>query len=204
MAARPSSRYRTPMAEPLISIFARWPEPGVAKTRLIPAFGSDGAAAIYRKLLAHTVEVARASGVQFELRITGAEPAAFRAAFGDDLIVTEQGNGDLTDRLDRVPAPAILIGSDCPGLTPALLRTAADWLGSRPMVIGPATDGGYYLLGYRRPAPFAFTDMPWSTDAVFAETLRRFAAQGVELAVLPALSDIDTVEDLAQWPEYLP
>lgn len=192
------------MAEPPISIFARWPEPGKAKTRLISAFGADGAAAIYTKLLAHTVEVARASGVPFELRVTGASPEDFRAGLGEDLNIVEQGDGDLSARLGRVPAPAIVIGSDCPGLTPAILRAAHDTLQTDPMVIGPASDGGYYLLGYREEAGFAFEDMEWSTERVFEETLRRFAARGIRPAVLPELSDIDTPEDLAQWPEFLP
>ncbi len=204
MAPRPSSRYRQFMADTLISIFARWPEPGKAKTRLIPAFGAVGAAAIYTKLLAHTVEVARASGVPFELRVTGAAPDAFRAGLGEDLQIVEQGEGDLSAKLARVPAPAIVVGSDCPGLTPAVLRAARDTLETDPMVIGPASDGGYYLLGYREDADFAFRDMEWSTPLVFAETLQRFVTAGIRPAVLPELSDVDTAEDLADWPEFLP
>lgn len=204
MAPRQSSRYRRCMAEPLISIFARWPEPGRAKTRLIPAFGAEGAAAIYTHLLAHTVSVARASGVPFELRVTGAEPTNFLAAFGEDLHIKDQGDGDLTARLGRVPAPAIVIGSDCPGLTPAILRAARDALETAAAVIGPASDGGYYLLGYREEAEFAFQAMEWSTPRVFEETLRRFAAKGIRPAMLPELGDVDTSEDLADWPEFLP
>lgn len=192
------------VSDPLISIFARWPEPGQAKTRLIPEYGPEGAAAIYRKLLAHTVEVARASEVPFELRVTGAEPELFRKALGEDLQVVEQGEGDLSAKLGRVPVPAILIGSDCPGLTPNVLRAARDTLETDPMVIGPASDGGYYLLGFRDPAPFAFEGMEWSTAEVFTETLKRFVAQGIRPAVLPELSDVDTPDDLAQWPEFLP
>ena len=204
MAPRPSSRYRRFMADTLISIFARWPEPGKAKTRLIPAFGADGAAAIYAKLLAHTVEVARASSVPFELRVTGAAPDAFRAGLGEDLQIVDQGDGNLSAKLARVPAPAIVVGSDCPGLTPAVLRAARDTLETDPMVIGPASDGGYYLLGYREGADFAFRDMEWSTRHVFAETLQRFVTAGIRPAVLLELSDIDTAQDLADWPEFLP
>ncbi|GAA4641777.1 TIGR04282 family arsenosugar biosynthesis glycosyltransferase [Pontixanthobacter gangjinensis] len=192
------------MTEPLISIFCRWPTPGEAKTRLIPGFGPEGAAAIYTKLLAHTVEVARASGIAFELRVTGAPPTHFREALGQDLRVVEQGDGDLTAKLSRVSAPAIVIGSDCPGLIPQVLIAARDTLQTDPMVIGPASDGGYYLLGYKESADFAFTDMEWSTDTVFAETLKRFVAQGIRPAVLPELSDVDTAADLEQWPEFLP
>ncbi len=192
------------MPVPVISIFARWPEPGQAKTRLIPHFGPDGAAAIYRKLLTHTVEVARASGIPFELRVTGAAPHAFHEWFGGDLDIKDQGDGDLTARLSRVPAPTIVIGSDAPGLTAAMLRTACDMLDTHPAVIGPAHDGGYYLLGYREDAAFAFADMPWSTEAVFDETVRRFAARGIEPFRLPALGDIDTASDLENWPGFLP
>lgn len=192
------------MTTPLISIFCRWPTPGEAKTRLIPGFGAEGAAAIYTKLLAHTVEVARTSGIAFELRVSGAPPERFREALGEDLQVVDQGSGGLTDKLSRVPAPAIVIGSDCPGLTPAILVAARDALLTDAMVIGPASDGGYYLLGYNQPADFAFTDMEWSTDSVFAETLKRFAARGIRPAVLPELSDVDTAADLEEWPEFLP
>lgn len=192
------------MAEPLLSIFARWPRPGEVKTRLIPHFGAEGAARIYTRLLAHTIAVARDSGVPFALRVTGGEPELFRAAFGSELAVVGQGGGDLTARLSAVAPPAMVIGSDCPGLTPAILRAAADTLRTDPMVIGPASDGGYYLLGYNEDAAFAFADMPWSTDAVFGETVRRFAARGMRPAVLPELSDVDTPEDLEQWPEFLP
>ena len=122
------------VTDPLISIFCRWPEPCKAKTRLIPGFGAEGAAAIYTKLLAHTVEVCRASGIAFELRVTGASPDQFKAGLGEDLQVVEQGDGDLTDKLSRVPAPAIVIGSDCPGLTPAVLTAARDTLETDEMV----------------------------------------------------------------------
>lgn len=192
------------MADPLLSIFARWPRPGEVKTRLIPQFGAEGAARVYTRLLAHTLAVARESGVPFELRVTGGDPELFRAAFGNDLNVVEQGDGDLTARLSAVPPPAMVIGSDCPGLTSAILRAAADTLRTDPMVIGPASDGGYYLLGYNEDAGFAFADMPWSTDAVFGETVRRFALRGIRPAVLPELTDVDTPEDLEQWPGFLP
>ncbi len=192
---------------PHLHIFARWPEPGEAKTRLIPAFGADGAAAIYTKLLAHTVAVAKDSELDFTVRTTGAAPERFRQAFGDDVTFTDQGDGDLSAKLSRVPAPAIVIGSDCPGLTPALLRAARDTLartdgGQEAMVIGPARDGGYYLLGFTEDAGFAFADMAWSTDTVFAETVRRFVARGIRPAILPELSDVDTADDLADWPEF--
>lgn len=182
-------------------IFARLPQPGMVKTRLIPALGETGAAELYRRLLDHTLAEARASGLPLELRVTGGEIADFRQIFGDDFDLVEQGEGDLGERLGRVTTPAIIIGSDCPGISAPILRAAADALDERPVVLGPATDGGYYLIGHREPVPFLFENMAWSTPSVFAETLSRLAARGIGPAVLPELADIDTPEDLASWPE---
>ena len=176
--------------------------PGKAKTRLIPALGEEGAARAYARLLQHTIDVARESGLPVELRVTGGEVTAFTQLWGDDLAVTEQGEGDLGERMTRVATPALLIGSDCPGITAPLLRAAADALNDRRVVLGPASDGGYYLLGLREPMPFLFEDMAWSTPQVLPETLARLAARGIGPAILPELSDIDTPEDLAMWPQF--
>ena len=189
---------------PLLAIFARWPEPGKAKTRLIPTHGAVGAAKVYRKLLEHTVTQARASGLKFELRVTGAEPKRFHEWLGDDLTVVDQGEGDLGEKLARVPAPNMVIGSDAPELSGEILQQAAAALAGEAAVIGPAEDGGYYLLGTRDPAPFAFADMEWSTETVCAETIARFEARGITPAMLPVLADIDTGEELARYPEFRP
>ena len=87
-------------------------------------------------------------------------------------------------------------------MTPELFRVAARELAERDVVIGPASDGGYYLIGLARPMPFLFAEMEWSTETVFAETLARAAAQGIGPAVLPELDDIDTPGDLARWPDF--
>ena len=188
---------------PEIAIFARWPEPGKAKTRLIPALGAEGAAKLYARLLELTVREARASSLPFHLRITGDDPARFREWLSDDLDVRDQGDGDLGDKLARVPTPGLMIGSDCPGLTAALLREAADALATHEAVIGPADDGGYWLLGLRDPCRDLFTDMAWSTPQVFPETMRRLDALGIAPHMLPELTDIDTGDDLEAWPELL-
>ena len=190
------------MVSPKLSIFARLPVPGKVKTRLIPALGEEGAARLYARLLAQTVEVARESGLDFELRVTGGEVAAFHALFGSDVAVVDQGEGDLGAKMARVEAPALLIGSDCPGVTAPLLRAAAGALEDRRVVLGPANDGGYYLIGFSEPVPYLFDAMEWSTPSVLPETLRRLAERGMGPAVLPELADIDTAEDLAQWPEF--
>jgi len=189
---------------PRIVIFARWPEPGKVKTRLALEIGNEAAARIYRRLLNHTLAAARASNLSLELRVTGAEPERFATEFGTDLVIADQGQGDLGERLARVDTPALIIGSDLPGLTPDLLREAAAALASHDVVIGPARDGGYWLIGLRDLAPWLFADMAWSTPAVLPETLARLDARGIAPALLPELADIDEPQDLAAWPEILP
>jgi uncharacterized protein len=183
--------------------FARFPVAGECKTRLIPAVGAEGAAAIHTKLVEICVAAMRGSGLLIELWTTGAEAQAFRDWLGDDITFVDQGEGDLGDRLARAAAPysVIFIGSDAPDLDSARLIAAAAALRTAPAVIGPAEDGGYYLLGLNAPAPWLFTDMDWGTETVFDETMRRFAAHDIIPTVLEMLADVDRPEDLARWPE---
>lgn len=183
--------------------FARFPVAGMCKTRLIPAVGAEGAAAIHTKLVEICVAAMRGSGLSIELHTTGAEALAFREWLGGDIAFIDQGEGDLGDRLARAaaPYPVIFIGSDAPDLDADRLIAAATALANAPAVIGPAEDGGYYLLGLNAPAPWLFTDMGWGTETVFEETMRRFAAHGIAPVVLEPLADVDRPEDLARWPE---
>ncbi|WP_295631216.1 TIGR04282 family arsenosugar biosynthesis glycosyltransferase [Novosphingobium sp.] len=185
---------------PGIALFARYPTPGVAKTRLIPALGEEGAAALHRKLVELTLAAVRDSGLPFEVRVTGASPAAFAAWLGDTVSLVPQGDGDLGARLARVEAPMLLIGSDCPDLTPTHLLAAARRLETSAAVIGPAGDGGYWLLGLAHALPECFQAMPWGTDTVAAETRARLAAVGITPVELDTLHDCDRPEDLARWP----
>ena len=160
--------------------------------------------AVYRALLGHTIVQARLSKLPMEVRYDGAEAVDFAAMLGDDIAYARQAEGDLGARMAAVPPPCILIGSDAPDVTPSLLREAARALTDAPAVIGPANDGGYWLLGLAEPMPFLFEDMEWSTDAVLPETLRRLEARGIAPAMLPELTDVDTGEDLARYPQFDP
>ena len=191
------------MSLPRVSIFARYPVPGKAKTRLIPAIGEAAAAALHRRLVEHTVAVVQASGLPCELRVTGAPLGDFAAWLGRDVPLVAQGNGDLGERLARVPAPVMLIGSDCPDLASWHLQQATQALSSNTAVIGPAADGGYWLLGLSRAIPHCFTDISWSTDAVAGQTRTRLADEGITPAELETLHDCDQPEDLARWPWLL-
>ncbi|MBP0443829.1 TIGR04282 family arsenosugar biosynthesis glycosyltransferase [Roseomonas sp. SSH11] len=190
---------------PRVALFSRYPEPGRAKTRLIPALGPEGAANLHRRLTERTLQALCASGLAHELRHTGAPEPAFRAWLGQALPMVEQGEGDLGARMARAAeaTPVILLGADLPDLSPRHLQAAAGALRDHAAVIGPAEDGGYYLLGLREPMPFLFEPMEWGTATVFSTTMARFAAHGVTPALLEPLADLDRPEDLARWPGLL-
>ncbi|NPD68747.1 glycosyltransferase [Lichenicola cladoniae] len=190
-------------ALPRLVLFTRYPDPGRAKTRLIPAIGAAAAASLHRRLTERAVATLRAAGRSIELRTTGADPCRFSAWLGDGLAPTDQGEGDLGQRLDRAAAlpPVILLGADVPDLQVRHLEAAASALETYPAVIGPAEDGGYYLLGLARPMPFLFDAMPWGTERVLAETMARLDRHGASYATLETLADLDRPEDLARWPD---
>lgn len=192
-------------ALPRLVLFTRYPEAGRAKTRLIPAVGAAAAASLHRRLTERAVATLRASGLPIELRTTGADPDRFATWLGDGLSPTDQGEGDLGERLDRAAAqpPVILLGADVPDLQVRHLEAAALALETHPAVIGPAEDGGYYLLGLARPMPFLFDAMPWGSDRVLAETMRRLERHDVPYVLLETLADLDRPEDLTRWPELV-
>ena len=97
------------------------------------------------------------------------------------------------DGFDRV----VLVGTDCPGLTAAILTRAFRLLDRHPVVLGPAADGGYYLVGLQMPVPAVFRNMPWGTSRVLSRTTRILRSLGIAVASLPQLADIDRPEDLA-------
>jgi uncharacterized protein len=181
-----------------VALFTRWPEAGKAKTRLIPALGPQGAADLHKRLTERSVATVRAAGLGLEIRSTGAGPARFRDWLGVESVI-DQGEGDLGERLARTAEtlPVLLLGADIPGLLPHHLTAAAAALATTPAVIGPAADGGYWLLGLAVPMPQLFTGIEWGTDAVLAATLAKLPPGTPRL---DTLSDLDTPEDLAHWP----
>lgn len=199
-----------PEAERLI-VFTRYPHPGRVKTRLIPELGAEGAAALQREMIAHVVDaarqVSRQRGARVEIRHAGGEESVFREWLGKDLIYREQSAGDLGERmhgalaqaLEQGGGRAVLFGTDVPGLSPAILHHALDALKDHDAVIGPASDGGYYLLGLRRDAPRLFHGIEWSTGEVFEKTARIAMELGLSLAKVDELRDVDRPEDLEAW-----
>jgi uncharacterized protein len=193
-----------------VIVFAKAPQPGHAKTRLIAALGAEGAAALAERLLHAALAHALAADLgPVELCVTPdrRHPAFAAAAEDGRLALTDQGDGDLGQRmaraLDRVLAlhdHALLIGTDAPLLDAPYLRAAAVALTEADAVFGPAADGGYTLVGLRRPAPGLFTGMRWSHEQVMAQTRERLAALALRHIELPVLHDVDEPADLAHVP----
>lgn len=198
-------------ARPRLILFTRFPVPGKVKTRLIPAFGPEGAAALHRRLVLQTLRTARAlcrkHEVDLEIRFAGDDAGAMSHWLGSQWRFRPQCLGDLGERMARAFAesfaegsPAtVLIGSDCPELTEPGLAEAFAALRTHPAVLGPATDGGYYLIGLTRPTPELFQGIAWGTDAVLAQSRAVLARLGIAPALLTALGDVDRPEDVAAW-----
>jgi rSAM/selenodomain-associated transferase 2/rSAM/selenodomain-associated transferase 1 len=191
-----------------IMIFARYPVPGKAKTRLIPALGPEGAARMHRRMTEHVVSVARAvrklGNAAVWVHFTQGRERDFRAWLGADLDYALQCAGDLGTRLlwafktafqDGAKA-ALAVGSDVPGMTAEILRQGLEDLHDHDVVIGPAVDGGYYLIGMQSLHSELFTGIDWGTGRVCGQTLARIDSLGLKVAELPRLSDVDRSEDL--------
>jgi len=188
---------------PRLVLFVRYPTAGACKTRLIPALGAVGAAALHRRLTERTIAVLTRNGCPVTIAYTGAGQSAFEDWLGRDLGLIEQVAGDLTDRLLAFVdhAPVIFFGADTPDLDTHHVVDAVAGLERHDVVIGPAEDGGYYLIGIRRRLVELFVDMPWGTDRVLPETLARLDRLAIKPCLLETLSDCDRPEDLKKWPQ---
>jgi rSAM/selenodomain-associated transferase 1 len=197
-----------------VLVFAKAPVAGEAKTRLIPALGAAGAAALHERLVDRALATAVAAAVgPVELCCTPDDPhpalAALARMHGASLAA--QGAGDLGARMNAAfrralaGAPAaIVIGCDCPALTPEHLRAAAAALaGGVDAVLAPAEDGGYVLIGLARGAPSLFERIAWGGPTVMAETRARLAALGLRWQELATLWDVDRPADLDRLPREL-
>lgn len=183
-------------------LFTRLPVAGQAKTRLIPAIGPSAAAEVHRKLTERTVKLLSLSMLSVEVQYTGGKIAEFKNWLGHEVDFVEQPDGDLSKKLLSAidPAPVIFFGSDTPDLQAGHIEEAIEGLDNHDVTIGPAEDGGYYLIGIRQPLPYLFENMPWSTEAVFDETMKRMKRSNLSVKILETLSDCDRPDDLERWP----
>lgn len=196
-----------------LAIFTRFPVPGACKTRMIPALGPEGAAALQHAMTEHAFNTARETrnriDTQLEVRFTGGTVAQFRQWLGAEATYTLQEEGDLGERMVATVSRAyaegcestVIIGSDCPGITVDIIEQAFEALTNHDIVLGPATDGGYYLVGLRRPVRAVFKGIQWGADSVFRQTLACTVREKLNLALLPPLDDVDRPEDLPCWQQ---
>jgi len=204
-----------------VIVYSRCPVPGECKTRLVGALGAEGAAALQRGMTEHAMRqirlCARGRRALIEVHYAGADEHRLRTWLGEDLEYHAQCDGDigermarsLDDALGRGASRAILVGTDCPGITRAILSDALDALDHTDVVLGPAADGGYYLVGMGRSArrkavPGLFDGVRWSTSHVLDETLSLARAGGLSTACVARLEDVDRPEDLDVWRRVAP
>jgi rSAM/selenodomain-associated transferase 2/rSAM/selenodomain-associated transferase 1 len=196
-------------------VLTRFPRLGEVKTRLVPPLTAEAALALHDRLARHAVARARALAVTGEARVEVRADAAYARAASEWLGVPGisyryQGDGTLGDKLRRAFAEGfmrgdgkiVVIGADCPRLTPEHLRDALRRLDGADVVLGPAVDGGYYLIAIRREAQAAalaelFADIAWGTPTVLDSTIAACERAGLSFALLGELPDVDRPEDLA-------
>jgi len=190
-------------AKSLLIIFYRNPEIGKVKTRLAATVGDERALQIFRKLSFHTKDVTeklQADKIVFYSDAIDLMDIWSNAAYlktlqhGDDL--GERMKNAFQNAFENGYASVCVIGTDCYELTSEIIDRAFEGLRSADTVIGPARDGGYYLLGMNRLHPEVFDGKAWSTETVFRETIRDFDDAGLTYVILPVLRDVDKAEDL--------
>ena len=201
----------SPVSSPCqLLVFTRYPELGKAKTRLIPALGVQGATELHRQLAEWAIAQGRQlqdrhrGKIQLVVYFTGSTLQAMKTWLGADLVYRSQAQGELGERLYRAIDQGfregiehiVVIGTDCPHLTSELLTQAFHALVSHDIVLGPAADGGYYLIGLSRPIAQLFQGIDWGTSNVLAQTLNIANSLALSYSLLPILADIDRPEDL--------
>ncbi|MGB3296071.1 MAG: TIGR04282 family arsenosugar biosynthesis glycosyltransferase [Phormidesmis sp.] len=196
-------------------LFTRFPQPGQTKTRLIPTLGAVGAADLQRQMTEHLLGRFRGFCLRrqlvLEVHFAGGDLVQMRHWLGDTAVLTPQCEGDLGDRLSFALQQGfavglqqiIVIGSDCPDITEGQILRALSLLKSHDVVLGPALDGGYYLIGLNRLHSSLFEHIPWSTAQVLETTQAIAHRHDLSIALLNPLSDIDRPEDLPLWNAHL-
>jgi len=205
-------RYSMASVQEIILIFTKYPLPGQCKTRLIPALGAEKAADLQREMtrtIVDTVEsYIQGQPTALEIYHEGGSRTSMRSWLGGEHIYKRQSRGDLGQRMHAAIAghlgcyqSVILIGSDCPSVSGAHLAAGFTALKQGDIVVGPAHDGGYYLIGIGKSISAealasVFTDIPWGGPEVLERTLERIARLKLNCHLLPKLHDIYTPDDL--------
>ncbi|MDR9419835.1 TIGR04282 family arsenosugar biosynthesis glycosyltransferase [Gracilimonas sp.] len=191
------------MSDNKLIVFVKNPEQGKVKTRLAASIGDEEALSVYKKLLAHTAAIAQEVNCDREVWYSRFIPENDmwrdehfnkKTQVGDNLGSRMSKAFEKTFQSEQYNK-AIIIGSDCAELTAEIIQEAFNKLSSTDFVIGPAVDGGYYLLGMKTFRPKVFEEIEWSTGSVFESTVQKIKEMGASYAELEKLNDVDTIED---------
>jgi uncharacterized protein len=188
-------------------VFTRFPEPGKVKTRLVPALGNEGACRVHKEMTEYTLTVLLTSGAELEIWFEGGDEGSMRSWLGQNLRYRPQRQGDLGAKLIQAFVEAFsdnedcvaAVGCDCPDLTSEHIREAFSRLREFDLVLGPAKDGGYYLIGMRTPQTNLFKEINWGSKYVLQQTLAIAMELGLKVSLLEELADVDRPEDLPVW-----
>ena len=199
-------------ARTALVIFAKAPVPGRVKTRLCPPLTADEAATIHGTFVLDTLERTKAAVTKLKLhadRYLACAPSSSLAFFRileerQAVSLIEQEGEDLGARMNRACETlfqrgyqqVLIVGTDVPSLPLDYYRQALDQLERHDVVVGPALDGGYYMIGLKKLLPALFQGIPWSTDRVLTMTREKAVGMGLRVALLPEWRDVDTIEDL--------
>ncbi len=178
-----------------LAVFAKAPEPGQVKTRLRPGLNDAQAARLAAAFVLDTLHKVARPGRPVTIYHAG-DRALLEPLAPPGILWAEQGGGDLGARMARVPAPCLILGADSPHLPLSLLRAALAAISAHDVVLGPAEDGGYFLIGLRAPQPALFDGIAWGTGNVLAQTLTQADALGLVVHQMPPWYDLDTPADL--------
>ncbi len=194
-----------------IILFTRFPQPGRVKTRMIDRLGPQGAAELHTKMTEQVIcqiqPALQTRKIQLQIYFCGGSQQEMTDWLGGNWTLCIQQGSDLGQRMEHAFAQEtqrgagriLLIGSDCPDITADIIISGLKKLNSHDLVLGPAADGGYYLIGLRAPGnknSILFNSINWGTDQVLEQTLTQAKKGGLSYTLLPQLHDIDRPEDL--------
>lgn len=193
------------MNDNALIIFVKNPVQGKVKTRLANDIGDEKALSVYNRLLAHTESVVR--NIDADKYVYYADHINESDIWSTDIFNKKQQGGDglgqrmsnaFQELFNKGSKKVIIIGSDCAELQLAILEDAYAELGNADVVIGPARDGGYYLLGMKNFHSQLFEGIEWSTDSVYPKTINKITSSGLNYVTLPELTDIDEIQDVPE------
>jgi hypothetical protein len=202
----------------LVILFTRYPHPGKCKTRLIPTLGGEGAAKVHRQLVAHNIATLSTfstlhANTTYHIYYDGASVQDMEQWLGKQILMKQHGN-NIGERMAnalimelQTAENCLLVGSDCPDISPELLKEAFQALQQNDLILGPAYDGGYYLIGVNKSCKIEairqlFRGIHWGSDRVLQETRLRANELHFRVHLLQKLHDIDTPDDLKYFHHY--